>query len=185
MSTFPDYYAVLGVDPSADAHQIRDAYKRESLKNHPDRNGCTEESTRKFQEVADAYYVLSDKPRRDAYDQAYQAAYGAQSRAKPSASQWSNIHAEADSQFGDVFYELLRPEVENPSRAWGLAGTLSGAVLGFIIANVPGAVLGGYAGNKLGTVRDNKGKSVMEVFNTFSHQRKYAILSAIAAKVLL
>jgi hypothetical protein len=39
----------------------------------------------------------------------------------------------------------------------------SGAGLGFIIANIPGALMGGYAGNRLGAIRDAKGKSVMAV----------------------
>ena len=36
--------------------------------------------------------------------------------------------------------------------------------MGFIVANMPGAVAGAVAGNRLGAVRDAKGKSVYEVF---------------------
>lgn len=42
--------------------------------------------------------------------------------------------------FGDVFEELLRPEVERVVPIWKWTGALSGAVLGFIAGNLPGAV---------------------------------------------
>ena len=47
---------------------------------------------------------------------------------------------------------------------WSLVGGLSGGAMGFIIANFPGAIAGAVAGNRLGAVRDAKGKSVYSVF---------------------
>lgn len=47
---------------------------------------------------------------------------------------------------------------------WGIVGGLSGGALGFIVGNVPGLLAGAVAGNRLGSVRDAKGKSVYEVF---------------------
>lgn len=47
---------------------------------------------------------------------------------------------------------------------WGIVGGLSGGALGFIVGNVPGLLAGVVAGNRLGAVRDAKGKSVYEVF---------------------
>lgn len=47
---------------------------------------------------------------------------------------------------------------------WSLLGGVSGGALGFIVANVPGLVAGAVAGNRLGAVRDAKGKSVYAVF---------------------
>lgn len=74
------------------------------------------------------------------------------------------------AQFGDVFEEMLREEglaEDNGTangRFWGLLGGGSGAALGFIVANVPGALAGAVAGNRLGAIRDAKGKSVYAVF---------------------
>lgn len=47
---------------------------------------------------------------------------------------------------------------------WSLIGGLSGGAMGFIVANFPGAVAGMLAGNRLGAVRDARGKSVYAVF---------------------
>jgi hypothetical protein len=76
-----------------------------------------------------------------------------------------------EAQFEDVFEEMMRDEgmaedgSNRPtSRFWSLVGGASGGALGFIVANVPGAVAGAVAGNRLGAVRDAKGKSVYSVF---------------------
>lgn len=76
------------------------------------------------------------------------------------------------AQFSDVFEEMMREEgmaeedgTNRPTgRFWGLLGGASGGALGFIVANVPGLVAGAVAGNRLGAVRDAKGKSVFAVF---------------------
>lgn len=70
----PDYYRTLGVSSTASAAEIKEAYKRRSLKTHPDRfpNATPAERqryTQKFQTLADAYYVLSETDRRREYDQ--------------------------------------------------------------------------------------------------------------------
>jgi hypothetical protein len=51
-------------------------------------------------------------------------------------------------------------------------GAVSGAGIGFIVANVPGLMVGAYAGNRLGAIRDAKGKSVAAVFNQLGGQEK-------------
>lgn len=50
------------------------------------------------------------------------------------------------------------------AKFWSVVGGVSGGALGFIVANVPGMVAGAVAGNRLGSVRDAKGKSVYAVF---------------------
>lgn len=63
-----DYYEVLGVDKSADEQTIKRSYKRLAMKYHPDRNheaGAEE----KFKEINEAYAVLSDPQKKQAYDQ--------------------------------------------------------------------------------------------------------------------
>ena len=47
---------------------------------------------------------------------------------------------------------------------WTYVGAACGAGLGFIMANLPGMMVGAYAGNRLGAIRDAKGKAVAAVF---------------------
>lgn len=82
-----------------------------------------------------------------------------------SAGAWNaGARPDAEGVFTDVFEELLRPEVQRTINWWTYLGAVSGASLGFILANVPGALAGGLAGNRLGAIRDAKGKPVVQVF---------------------
>ncbi|KAF9583477.1 hypothetical protein BGW38_009371 [Lunasporangiospora selenospora] len=182
---------ILNVPENADNETIRQAYKREALRTHPDRttniggpNGerplSKAEATIRFQQVADAFYVLSDRQRRQEYDNARR------SRSRESRNHWSENdqpHTEADSIFGGVFEELMRPEVENPSNFYSPIGMASGAALGFICGGIPGALLGGYGGKQLGKIRDNKGVSVMEAFGRLEHAHKAAVIAALISKI--
>lgn len=58
------YYELLGVEKTATYDEIRKAFRKKALKEHPDRGGDKE----KFQELNAAYEVLSDKEKRDVYD---------------------------------------------------------------------------------------------------------------------
>ncbi|RAZ68503.1 molecular chaperone DnaJ [Planococcus maitriensis] len=63
-----DYYEVLGVSKDASKEEIKKAYRKLSKKYHPDINKETDASE-KFQEVKEAYEVLSDDQKRAQYDQ--------------------------------------------------------------------------------------------------------------------
>jgi hypothetical protein len=68
--------------------------------------------------------------------------------------------------------QLLRPEVERRVPWWSYLGALCGAGVGFIIANFPGLIAGLIAGNRLGAIRDAKGKSVAVVFTNLGGEQK-------------
>ncbi len=63
-----DYYEVLGVERGASDQEIKKAYRRLAMKYHPDRNPDDAEAKGKFQEASEAYEVLSDSDKREAYD---------------------------------------------------------------------------------------------------------------------
>lgn len=69
MSTKRDYYEVLGVSKSADATEIKKAYRKLAMKYHPDKNQGDKEAEEKFKEINEAYEVLSDETKRKNYDQ--------------------------------------------------------------------------------------------------------------------
>lgn len=69
MANKRDYYEVLGVAKTANADEIKKAYRKLALKYHPDRNPGDKEAEEKFKEAAEAYEVLSDVDKRAKYDQ--------------------------------------------------------------------------------------------------------------------
>ncbi len=62
-----DYYDVLGVPRSADAQEMKKAYRKLAMEYHPDRNP-SEDAAEKFKEINQAYEVLSDEQKRQMYD---------------------------------------------------------------------------------------------------------------------
>lgn len=71
MDANKDYYATLGVLPSAEGVVIRAAYKALAQRYHPDRfEGSKDEALRRMQDINGAYAVLSDPVQRKAYDDA-------------------------------------------------------------------------------------------------------------------
>jgi hypothetical protein len=65
-----DYYARLGVHPSASAEEIRSAYREKARATHPDHNPDDPKAADRFQKVKQAYHVLRDADRRATYDHA-------------------------------------------------------------------------------------------------------------------
>ncbi|KAJ5709898.1 hypothetical protein N7493_009490 [Penicillium malachiteum] len=203
-SIFPTF---LKLPYHRDNEPIKLTQNRESLKSHPDRVPADSPErparTRKFQEINDAYYTLSDPTRRREYDatRAYEEAQEEVDEEVPQDGSggfpWSSFgfgnHEERDSdQFGSVFEEMLREEglaeedgqrSRPNSRFWAVVGGVSGGALGFIVGNFAGALAGAVAGNRLGAVRDAKGKSVYEVFLDLPQQDRTRLLSELAAKV--
>ncbi len=64
---YKDYYKILGVERTADAETIKKAYRKLARKYHPDVSKETDAEER-FKEVNEAYEVLHDRDKRQAYD---------------------------------------------------------------------------------------------------------------------
>ena len=64
-----DYYKVLGVKRGASSNEIRKAYRRLARKYHPDVNPGDQSAEDRFKTVQEAYDILSDKKKRQMYDE--------------------------------------------------------------------------------------------------------------------
>ncbi|EMC91225.1 hypothetical protein BAUCODRAFT_152507 [Baudoinia panamericana UAMH 10762] len=224
-----DYYASLEVDSKATQQQIRDAYKKQALRHHPDRVPAESPErasrTKKFQQINDAYYTLSDPGRRRDYDltrnqfHGFSSSSSGQGKGKtsdeadeevprpdgdtgtmPGGFNWRSFfggkakteeeaNRYSNEQFGGVFEEMMRDEGmaeddNQPTKLfWSIVGGVSGGAMGFIVANLPGAVAGAVAGNRLGAIRDKRGKSVYSVYQELEQPEKMRLLSELASKV--
>lgn len=97
-----DYYEVLGVEKTADAEEIKRAYRRLAMKYHPDRNPGDAEAEAKFKEAAAAYEVLADSQTRQLYDQ--YGHEGLHSRGAAATHDFSRMDInDIFSMFGDIF----------------------------------------------------------------------------------
>ena len=95
-----DYYDVLGVSKGASKDDIKKAYRRLAMKNHPDRNPDDTEAEARFKEASEAYEVLSDDQKRQAYDQFGHAGLGG-------ASGGGGGPGAGAGGFGDIFGDIF------------------------------------------------------------------------------
>ena len=68
MAQLQDHYAVLGVMPEASLDEIKRAYRRLALANHPDRHPGDADAEDRFRAISTAYAVLSDPVQRARFD---------------------------------------------------------------------------------------------------------------------
>ena len=71
-----DYYEVLGIQKGASDDEIKKAFRKLAVKYHPDKNPGDKAAEEKFKEINEAYSVLSDKTKRQRYDQFGHAGVG-------------------------------------------------------------------------------------------------------------
>lgn len=85
--TGKDYYVVLGVERTESPEGIRQAFRELALRYHPDRGGPN--ATRFFQDIVEAYRVLSDPRQRVSYDQGLHHAEADEPPVRPVAPRYS------------------------------------------------------------------------------------------------
>ncbi len=96
-----DYYEVLGVDRSAGKDDIKRAYRKIAVANHPDRNPGDKSAEERFKEATEAYEILADDKRRQAYDQFGFAGVEGMSGAGAGAGGFSSAFRDFEDIFGD------------------------------------------------------------------------------------
>ncbi|MFK7816324.1 MAG: molecular chaperone DnaJ [Gammaproteobacteria bacterium] len=93
-----DYYEVLGVERTVQEGDLKKTFRRLAMKYHPDRNPGDQEAEAKFKEAKEAYEVLGNANKRQAYDQYGHA--GVEQGAGGGASDFGDIFGD---MFGDIF----------------------------------------------------------------------------------
>ena len=114
MATSNDYYAVLGVDRTATAEEIRKAYRSLARKYHPDVNKAEDAAT-KFNEVQEAYDTLCDAEKRRSYDQFGAAGVGGSGfRGDPRWAQSGFGGGGGGVDFSEIFGQAFGGGANNP-----------------------------------------------------------------------
>ena len=116
-TTNKNYYKVLGLSRSATAEAIKKKYRKLAKEHHPDTNAGSKKSEDKFKMVAEAYEVLGDEKKRQAYDRFFT---GEQNEAGPSASRRRRRARSDQSRYGyGSSGEGSRNEYREPSSGQG------------------------------------------------------------------
>lgn len=102
-----DYYELLGVQKTANADDLKKAYRKMAVQYHPDKNPGNKQAEEKFKEVSEAYEVLTDPKKRQMYDQFGHA--GVQGGAGGPGGFGGGFQGGADMNdiFGDIFGDLF------------------------------------------------------------------------------
>ena len=110
-----DPYEALGVERSASLEDIRKAYRRLAKKLHPDLNPGNKEAEARFKEVAGAYDILSDKDKRQRFDNGEIDASGSRAPAASASTATSLPRAKAPTPVPPASRTLRNPTTSSPS----------------------------------------------------------------------
>tara|TARA_B100000902_G_scaffold365892_1_gene387205 strand:+ start:8202 stop:9329 length:1128 start_codon:yes stop_codon:yes gene_type:complete len=96
-----DYYDVLGVNKSANPQEIKSAYRKLAVKYHPDKNPGDKTAEDKFKEASEAYGVLSDKNKKENYDNFGHTAF------ENNGGQGQGFGGFGGTDFSDIFEDFF------------------------------------------------------------------------------
>ena len=97
------YYEVLSVSKTADAKEIKKAYRKVAMQYHPDRNPGDKAAEEKFKEAAEAYEVLTNPDKRARYDRFGHAGVDSQFGRPGGGFSGGMTMEDIFEQFGDIF----------------------------------------------------------------------------------
>jgi curved DNA-binding protein CbpA len=150
------YYDVLCIDASADSKTIRQAYLKQAVKYHPDKNPPEQADTVKerFIQIGHAYEILSDPTKRARYDRELRNSTRTPS-SNPFASYFDNNNPNDTSRPSNVYnYDDQEQSYQSYRQAFddhiaNMSEAEVAAVVG--VASVVGGLVGSIIGSKLGS----------------------------------
>lgn len=98
-----DYYEVLGLSKGVGGDELKKAFRRLAIEHHPDKHKGDKEAEERFKEINEAYQVLSDPQKREAYDRFGHAGVGAAGGAGGFGFGGGAFSDIFDNIFGDIF----------------------------------------------------------------------------------
>ena len=98
-----DYYEILGINRDATEEDIKKAYRKLAMKQHPDRNPDNPKAEELFKEGKQAYEILADPSKRAAYDQYGHAGVDPQAGMGGGAQGFGGFGDAFSDIFGDIF----------------------------------------------------------------------------------
>ena len=112
-----DFYEILGVSKSANADDLKRAYRKLAMQYHPDRNSGDKNAEQKFKDLNEAYDVLKDDQKRAAYDRFGHAAFEQGGGRGPGDFGFTGGFADIfDEVFGEFMNTGRRAGQSGPSR---------------------------------------------------------------------
>ena len=96
-----DYYDVLGVNKSSSPEELKSAYRKLAVKYHPDKNPDNKVAEDKFKEASEAYGILSDKSKKENYDNFGHAAF------ENGGGNQSGFGGFSGADFSDIFEDFF------------------------------------------------------------------------------
>ena len=100
-----DFYETLGVAKNASDEEIKKAYRKLAMKFHPDRNPDSKQAEDKFKEAKEAYEMLSDPQKREAYDRFGHA--GVDPNVGGGGGTGAGFSGGFSDAFGDIFGDIF------------------------------------------------------------------------------
>ncbi|MBI4994409.1 molecular chaperone DnaJ [Candidatus Peregrinibacteria bacterium] len=116
-----DFYEILGVAKNASEDEIKRAYRKLAQKHHPDRNKSDKSAEGRFKEINAAYEVLSDKKKRQQYDQFGSASFESGGQGFPGGFDFSGFSGFGES-FADIFETFFSGSPRNRTRSQSIPG---------------------------------------------------------------
>ncbi|MDE7200095.1 MAG: DnaJ domain-containing protein [Lachnospiraceae bacterium] len=101
-----DYYKILGVPRDADEEQIKRAYRKKAKQYHPDLNPGNAEAEAKFKEIVEAYEVLGNAEKREAYDLKQEKAAGFGQKTGQNRTENKNRASARQVNFGEFTKDM-------------------------------------------------------------------------------